>query len=114
MKVSELSVDPSMIDAFGAVSGEVVEAMAAAARDRSGADVALSVSGVAGPTGGTHKTPVGTVWMGLASAAGIRSYRYQWKGNRQRVREVATQYALHVLLATLRGQEIHRWPNLES
>ena len=114
MKVSELSVDPSGIDDFGAVSGEVVEAMAAAARDRSGADVALSVSGVAGPTGGTRKTPVGTVWMGLASAAGVRSHRYQWKGNRQRVREVATQYALHVLLATLRGQEIHRWPNLES
>ena len=114
MKVSELSVDPSGIDDFGAVSGEVVEAMAAAARERSGAAVALSVSGVAGPTGGTRKTPVGTVWMGLASAAGVRSHRYQWKGNRQRVREVATQYALHVLLATLRGQEIHRWPNLES
>ncbi|MDE0959469.1 MAG: CinA family nicotinamide mononucleotide deamidase-related protein [Planctomycetota bacterium] len=114
MKVSELAVSPSLIDGSGAVSAEVVEALAVAARQRSGADLALSASGVAGPTGGTEKNPVGTVWMGLASAAGVRSHRYQWTGNRLRIREMATQYALHALLAMVRGQEIHGWPSLRS
>ncbi len=66
MKINELGVDAALLDAHGAVSEPVVRAMAEEARRRSGATLAVSVSGIAGPDGGTPDKPVGTVWLGLA------------------------------------------------
>jgi len=113
-KHRELGVDPALIELHGAVSQEVVEALAEGALARSGADLALSVSGLAGPAGGTEKKPVGTVWMGLATSEATRSHCYRWTGDRQRIREMATNVALHLLLTAVRGQEIYGWNESRS
>ena len=63
LKVSELGVPPELIAEHGAVSPEVAEAMASGARERLGADVAVAVTGVAGPGGGTQEKPVGLVYF---------------------------------------------------
>ncbi|MFP1879816.1 nicotinamide-nucleotide amidase [Lonsdalea quercina] len=86
---------------YGAVSGEVVEEMAAGALDKAGADYAISISGVAGPDGGTPEKPVGTVWFGFAARQGegfVR--RMQFDGDRNSVRQQAVQFALETLLNT--------------
>jgi nicotinamide-nucleotide amidase len=74
-KVELLSVPAALIDAHGAVSAEVAEAMAVGVRQRFHADLGLSVTGVAGPTGGTPEKPVGLVYLGLADAAGVETRR---------------------------------------
>ncbi len=73
-KASELGVDPALIDEHGAVSEPVVCAMAAGAAARSGSDLALAVSGVAGPGGGTEDKPVGTVWFGLSVLGQVSAF----------------------------------------
>ncbi|MFP1744171.1 nicotinamide-nucleotide amidase [Lonsdalea quercina] len=86
---------------YGAVSGEVVEEMAAGALNKAGADYAISISGVAGPDGGTPEKPVGTVWFGFAVRQGkgfVR--RMQFDGDRNSVRQQAVQFALETLLNT--------------
>ncbi|QEH36306.1 Putative competence-damage inducible protein [Aquisphaera giovannonii] len=76
-KAAFLDVPVEMLDAHGAVSPEVAEAMAAGARRRFGADLAISTTGVAGPTGGTPEKPVGLVYLGLATEAGTQSRRLE-------------------------------------
>jgi nicotinamide-nucleotide amidase len=75
VKVQVLGVPRGLIEAHGVVSGEVAAAMAEAARSKFGADLALGVTGVAGPTGGTPEAPVGCVYLGLATAEGTWSRR---------------------------------------
>ena len=74
-KEDVLGVPPGVIARHGVVSPEVAEAMAAAARDRFGTDLGLGVTGIAGPTGAEPGKPVGTVYLGLATADGVRSRR---------------------------------------
>jgi nicotinamide-nucleotide amidase len=74
-KVELLGVAPDLIEAHGAVSPEVAEAMAVGVRKRLGADLGLSVTGIAGPTGGTPEKPVGLVYLGLATADGTQTRR---------------------------------------
>jgi nicotinamide-nucleotide amidase len=76
-KANLLGVSPALIEAHGAVSAEVAEAMAVGARDRFGADIAVSTTGVAGPGGGTAEKPVGLVYLGLATAKGVASRRLE-------------------------------------
>lgn len=86
---------------YGAVSGEVVEEMAAGALNKAGADYAIAISGIAGPDGGTPEKPVGTVWFGFAARQEngfVR--RMQFDGDRNRVRQQAVQFALETLLNT--------------
>jgi nicotinamide-nucleotide amidase len=97
IKVELLGVPPETLKQFGAVSKETAEAMAIGARRRTGSTYALSVTGVAGPEGGTDASPVGTVYIGLADAAGAQSVRRQFLGDRQRIRTFTTQYALDLL-----------------
>jgi nicotinamide-nucleotide amidase len=66
-----LGVERELLEAHGAVSPQVAEAMAAGVRSRLGADISLSVTGVAGPEGGTSEKPVGLVWLGMATAEGV-------------------------------------------
>ena len=96
MKVAQLGVPVSLLDTGGpgAVSGEVVEAMATGARERSAADIAVSISGVAGPDGGTAEKPVGTVWIGLSDGRGTAARRIRAPGDRQRVRAATIEAAL--------------------
>lgn len=76
MKVNLLGVDPALIEQHTEVSSPVARAMAQGARTRTGADIAVSLTGVAGPGGGSKRTPVGTVYIGISSARGSYALRY--------------------------------------
>jgi len=93
-----LGVPQAVLERVGAVSAECAEAMAAGARERLNADVAVSVTGIAGPDGGTPQKPVGLVYFGLASAGGVRSERRLFEGDREAVRQQAAERALALLL----------------
>lgn len=91
-----LDVDPALVSEHGAVSGPVVEAMAEGARRHSAAQVAVAVSGVAGPGGGTPDKPVGTVWFGLAADRLLSEHRH-FTGNRETIRRACVGRALGLL-----------------
>lgn len=97
MKTALAGVDPELLRRHGAVSAEVAEAMAAGCRERTGSAWSLSVTGVAGPGGGTEDNPPGTVYIGLAGAEGCEVKRIFAPGDRQRTRRMATQGALDLL-----------------
>ncbi len=97
IKRNLLDVPAALLRDHGAVSGECAVAMAAGCRARCGADAALSVTGVAGPGGGSAAKPVGTVWIGLASAAGTFAGRARFLAHRARNRELAVAVALDAL-----------------
>jgi len=92
-----LDVPAALLRDHGAVSGECARAMAAGCRTRCRADTALSVTGVAGPGGGSAAKPVGTVWIGLASAQGTFAGRARFLAHRARNRELAVAAALDAL-----------------
>jgi PncC family amidohydrolase len=97
-KVELLGVDPALIEAHGAVSEPVAEAMAAGALRRFGADTAVATTGIAGPGGGTEQKPVGTVCFTVALADGRNDTRtLRLPGNRSDVRERSTTVAMHML-----------------
>jgi nicotinamide-nucleotide amidase len=101
-KADLLGVDPALIDAHGAVSEPVAEAMAAGALRRFGADTAVSITGIAGPDGGTEDKPVGTVCFTVALADGESTTRtLRLPGNRSDVRERSTTVAMHMLRQAL-------------
>jgi nicotinamide-nucleotide amidase len=97
VKVS-LGVPPETLSAHGAVSEETVLAMARAARERFGSSLALAVTGIAGPDGGSERKPVGTVWFGVAAPGGEHATKAVFPGSRQDIRSRATQLALLELL----------------
>jgi nicotinamide-nucleotide amidase len=97
MKVEWLGVPEETIAQFGAVSKETAEAMALGARRRTGSTYALAITGVAGPESGGEKAPVGTIYVGLADAAGCHALHRQFIGDRTRIRQFATQMALDML-----------------
>lgn len=97
-KTRMLGVPADMIAAHGAVSEEVARAMAEGARSGSGVDLAIAVTGVAGPGGGTAEKPVGLVWFGLAGPAGTLVCSRHFPGDRTMVRMATVREAL-VLLA---------------
>jgi len=92
-----LGVPTELLAAHGAVSAPVVESMARGIRERSGTHLALAITGVAGPDGGTPAKPVGTVFIGLASSAGARSHRFLFSGNRESIKWQSSQQALDLL-----------------
>jgi nicotinamide-nucleotide amidase len=97
-KIRALGVPGLLIERSGAVSEEVAAAMAEGARARSGASYALSTTGVAGPTGGTEEKPVGTVFIGLASAMGSTEVQNLfYPSDRLTFKQVVTQRALDLL-----------------
>jgi nicotinamide-nucleotide amidase len=99
-----LSVPGDVIAARGAVSAEVAGRMAEGARRATGADIGLSVTGIAGPGGGTDQKPVGTVYMGLAAVgAGLVRY-FKFDGERLAVKRQAADEALRFVLDYLEGR----------
>lgn len=112
-KVRVLGVPEALIETHGAVSEPVALAMAQGAREAAGVDVAVSVTGIAGPGGGTEAKPVGTVWIGLADAEGAEAFQMLFAGSgREAVRARTCTAALdklrrHLLKAQQRRQEIH-------
>ncbi len=94
-KIKLLSISKENLKKYGAVSENTVIAMASGILSLSGADFSVSVSGVAGPGGGTVVNPVGSVWICVASASGIsKSQKIIFSGNRDEVREKAAESAL--------------------
>ena len=97
-----LGVNPELFAQVGAVSPEVAGAMALGARQRAGVEVAVAISGIAGPGGGTAEKPVGTVWFGLAwkegDAVQSETRHALFKGDRDSVRLQAAEFALRWLL----------------
>ncbi len=85
------------------MSEEVARAMAEGARARLGVDLAVSVTGIAGPTGGTEEKPVGTVWFGVAAEGETEARRVIFLGSRTEIRERAAQTALFLLLRRLQA-----------
>jgi nicotinamide-nucleotide amidase len=99
-KVEVLGVQPETLQQFGAVSMETAEEMAQGALEFSRADMAVSVTGIAGPDGGSADKPVGLVYFGLASRNGLlMHYKCQFSGTREHVRMQAVQEALKLLLS---------------
>ncbi|WP_210543716.1 CinA family protein [Rhodoferax sp. PAMC 29310] len=101
-KTELLGVDPALIQAHGAVSEAVARAMVLGALAHSPAQVAVAVTGVAGPTGGSADKPVGTVWFGLAVPGQVVTERCLFLGDRAAVRAATVQHAL-TRLAQLLG-----------
>jgi len=94
------------------VSGPVVEAMALGALEQSGADVAVSTSGIAGPGGGSEEKPVGTVWIGLAwregDAVNCEARLSSLAGDRATIRDRSAKCALQLLRLHLMGEDLDR------
>jgi len=106
-KVDQLGVDPSLIERHGAVSPEVAEAMAAGAIERFGADIAIAITGVAGPGGGSEEKPAGTVcWCVLCSAGTRLARSMRLPGDRAEVRDRSTTIGMHMLRRVLRGEDL--------
>jgi nicotinamide-nucleotide amidase len=97
LKTALLDVDPNLIAADGAVSQSVACAMALGAVRRLGVDLAVAVTGIAGPGGGSETKPVGTVWLAVADGEAVVARRVQIPGDRHNVRLRATQGALALL-----------------
>jgi len=103
-KTDLLGVLPSLLREHGAVSEPVVRAMAEGAGQRSLAQVAVAVSGVAGPAGGSADKPVGTVWFAFALDGELTSEELRFAGDRAAVRAAAVRHALAGLVSRLRAQ----------
>ncbi len=101
-KTEMLGVDSALIERHGAVSEEVARAMVLGAVVHSRARVAVAVTGVAGPTGGSKSKPVGTVWFGWNVAGQLYSEVQHFGGDRAAVRAATVQHALQQLLERLR------------
>lgn len=99
VKHEVLGVPSETLAAVGAVSAETAAAMAEGARRLLKVDCAVSVTGIAGPGGGSPEKPVGLVWFGLATAQGSRSERCLFRGGRDEVRAQAVMHALGMLTA---------------
>lgn len=102
-KQHTLGVQAQTLQQYGAVSRETVAEMAQGAQSRAAAAYALSISGIAGPDGGSAEKPVGTVWFGLATPTRQVQQRMQFAGGRDAVRAQAVAFALDWLVRHLEG-----------
>lgn len=103
LKTDLLDVPAQTIEQHGAVSAQVAVAMADGARARLGCDYSVSVTGVAGPGGGTQAKPVGLTYVAAAGPGGHRVERHVWDGGRTANKERSAAAALQLLLALVEG-----------
>ncbi len=97
LKTEYLGISPQLLDNHGAVSRETAEAMAVGVRARSGADIALAVTGIAGPSGGTEEKPIGTVYIAIATAGENWVTKFHFDGDREQIREITAQSGLDLV-----------------
>ncbi len=103
-KAGLLGVSWDTLNAFGAVSEETVREMSRGARKLFDADIAVSVSGVAGPSGGTPEKPVGTTWIGLSARNGEWARHFIWPGDREQNKLDSSDAALQFIIDYLEGK----------
>ena len=101
VKRDVLGVAAQVLDEYGAVSSETAAQMAEGARRLTKADVAVAVTGIAGPGGGSAEKPVGLVWFGLATANGVRTEKAIFPGDREKVRSATVTHALGMLTTAI-------------
>jgi len=101
LKASLLGVEDDVLAAHGAVSEPVARQMAEGARTRLGADVAVAVTGIAGPGGGTAEKPVGLVYLAVSGASGTAVSREVFEGNREQIKAKTAEKALEMVLEYL-------------
>jgi PncC family amidohydrolase len=104
IKAGLLGVDWNTLNTHGAVSEETVIEMARGVRKLLGADIAVSVSGIAGPTGGTPEKPVGTTWFGLSTISGDLARHFVWDGDREQNKNYSADAALQFVIDYLEGK----------
>lgn len=104
-KVRLLGVKQETLDTDGVVSAACAAQMAAGVRARSGADWGVSTTGLAGPGGGSEKTPVGTVFVGVAGKDGVQTSEHHFQGDRAQVRRQAVEAALAALVSCAETEE---------
>ena len=97
-KVALLDVDEDVLRAHGAVSAQVARQMAVGVRTRLNADLGVSVTGIAGPDGGSAAKPVGLTYVGVADADGVEVRRHLWQGSRSDNKRASAGSALELLL----------------
>ncbi|NBX65646.1 MAG: CinA family protein [Proteobacteria bacterium] len=97
-KTRQLGVPAVLIDDFGAVSKKVAEAMAKGALEHSNAQIAISVTGIAGPSGGSPEKPVGLVYIGVATWDRANVYEHRFSGDRAAIRAQTVAHALDYAL----------------
>jgi len=102
LKIAFANVSPDTLSSHGAVSPQVAEALARGIRQRTGSTLGLGVTGVAGPSGGTEAKPVGLVYIALADSQKTEVVEKNFRGDRDRVRQWATQQALDLIRRRLR------------
>lgn len=102
-KMELLGISEATLAAHGAISGETALAMAKGAVSRAGVDLAVSITGIAGPGGGSTEKPVGLVYLGLATAVASRSERHVFPGDRDGIRHAAMIRALEMLQELAEG-----------
>jgi len=107
VKRRELDVPDEVLQQHGAVSAETAAAMAQGARVRFAADIAVSVTGIAGPGGGTHEKPVGLVYIAVESSRGMAARSGVLPGDREAIRVRATALALHLLRTVVTQSATH-------
>ncbi len=98
-----LAVSQSLIEQHGAVSGPVAIAMSSGALKASNADISVAITGIAGPGGGSHEKPVGTVWISWADRDDVQAEHYIFDGDRDQVRRQAVSMAFKGLLDRIAG-----------
>jgi PncC family amidohydrolase len=105
-KVRLLGVRWATLEKYGAVSKETALEMAAGVRRALAADVGVSVTGIAGPGGGTTEKPVGLTWIGLSATGVDEAWEYIWNGDRLQVKEQSAQQALQLLVDFLNDSSL--------
>jgi len=106
VKTRELDVPVEVLHEHGAVSRETAEAMVRGVRGKLDADLAVAVTGIAGPDGGTVEKPLGTTWIAWAGADGVHARRHRFGAGRERNRQLTVSIALMGLLDLLEGRGV--------
>lgn len=103
VKRNVLGVESATLEKFGAVSSQTAGEMAVGARNLLKVDLAVSLTGIAGPSGGTEEKPVGLVWFAIANKDGVRTEKAIFPGNREEVRNAAVLHAIGMLTVAASG-----------
>lgn len=103
VKRNVLGVESATLEKFGAVSSQTAGEMAVGARNLLKVDLAVALTGIAGPSGGTEEKPVGLVWFAIANKDGVRTEKAIFPGNREEVRNAAVLHAIGMLTVAASG-----------